>query len=561
VHIEPGQAQEIGWDVRIPAGIDALSWDISALDRASGASDHLRLQQKVAAAVPVRTVQATLTQLDGTFTLPVQKPADALAGGGVRAVFSDKLGGALPGVREYMSRYPYTCFEQRASKAVALRDPAAWRALMSELPAALDGDGLVKYFPRMSEGSDTLTAYLLEIAAAADYAIPDELRGRMQGALSNFVQGKIARAAALPTADLALRKLAALAALARGGLVRADMLDSIRVEPDLWPTSALLDWYDTLRLTPALPQRDARLQQAERILRARLDWQGTTLGFSTERSDGLWWLMASADVNANRLLLSVLDNEGWRADLGRLARGALGRQQAGHWDTTVANAWGVLALEKFSQRFEAAPVTGRTAVSLAGFDGAFDWDRQARGGSVLAPWPDGPASLTLRQQGGGKPWAVSQSLAAVPLRQPLSSGYKIVKTVTALEQKQPGRWSVGDSYRVRLEIDAQADMTWVVVDDPIPAGATVLGTGLGTDSALLAGGDRRAGWAQPAFEERTFEAFRAYYRLAPKGKWTVEYSVRLNTPGTFQLPPTRVEAMYAPAQFGALPNTGIAVAQ
>jgi len=34
-----------------------------------------------------------------------------------------------------------------------------------------------------------------------------------------------------------------------------------------------------------------------------------------------------------------------------------------------------------------------------------------------------------------------------------------------------------------------------------------------------------------AFEERSFEAFRAYYEYVPKGKWTVEYTVRLNRPG------------------------------
>ena len=33
----------------------------------------------------------------------------------------------------------------------------------------------------------------------------------------------------------------------------------------------------------------------------------------------------------------------------------------------------------------------------------------------------------------------------------------------------------GDVVRVRLDIDAQSDMTWVVVNDPIPSGATILG--------------------------------------------------------------------------------------
>jgi hypothetical protein len=41
------------------------------------------------------------------------------------------------------------------------------------------------------------------------------------------------------------------------------------------------------------------------------------------------------------LLLAVLDRREWREDMPRLVRGTLGRQQAGHWNTTVANAWGV----------------------------------------------------------------------------------------------------------------------------------------------------------------------------------------------------------------------------
>jgi uncharacterized protein YfaS (alpha-2-macroglobulin family) len=35
--------------------------------------------------------------------------------------------------------------------------------------------------------------------------------------------------------------------------------------------------------------------------------------------------------------------------------------------------------------------------------------------------------------------------------------------------------------------------------------------------------------------------------------------MRLNNPGTFGLPPTRVEALYAPSSFGALPNAAVVV--
>jgi uncharacterized protein YfaS (alpha-2-macroglobulin family) len=104
-------------------------------------------------------------------------------------------------------------------------------------------------------------------------------------------------------------------------------------------------------------------------------------------------------------------------------------------------------------------------------------------------------------------------------------------------------------------------MTWVVVDDPIPAGASILGTGLGRDSQIQSAGERERGWVWPAFKERANDGFRAYYAFVPKGKWSVEYTVRLNNAGQFTLPPTHVEAMYNPEMFGDTPNAPMTVVQ
>src|SRR4029453_324061 len=176
--------------------------------------------------------------------------------------------------------------------------------------------------------------------------------------LTQFVEGRISRRSALPTADLAIRKVAAINALARYGAATPKMLDSIAVEPSLWPTSAVIDWLGNPRRGKNIPNGTARRESAEGILRARLNFQGTTMTFSTERNDALWWLMISSDSNAVRMLLAVLERAAWREDVPRLVRGAVGRQERGHWNTTVANAWGALAMEKFSAPFDPAPVNG-----------------------------------------------------------------------------------------------------------------------------------------------------------------------------------------------------------
>jgi alpha-2-macroglobulin len=103
-------------------------------------------------------------------------------------------------------------------------------------------------------------------------------------------------------------------------------------------------------------------------------------------------------------------------------------------------------------------------------------------------------------------------------------------------------------------------MTWVVINDPIPAGASHLGRGLGGESAIAGGGGASDGRAWPAFQERAFDGFRAYYRYVPKGQLVAEYTVRLNQAGRFTMPGTRVEALYSPEMFGELPGTVLEVA-
>jgi uncharacterized protein YfaS (alpha-2-macroglobulin family) len=566
VSLAPGISQEVGWDVKVPLNAEALHWEIAAsATHADGTlvEDRMRTSQRVIAAVPVRTFQATIAQLEGSATLAVEMPADAIPGrGGVRVSLLPTLAGELAGVREYMSRYRYTCLEQLVSQAVALRDEGRWQGLMAALPSYLDRDGFAKYFTLLTEGSDVLTTYILSIAAEAGWDVPEPARGRMRNALQRFVRGEVTRSPEWRAADLSIRKIAALQALARWGRsIAPEDLASVAIEPNLWPTSAVIDWIDLLKRAPSLAQRDAQLAQAEQIVRSRLSFQGTTMGFSTERTDYLWWLMISGDVNANRVLLAMLDRDSWREDISRLVRGSLGRQQRGHWNTTVANAWGVLAMEKFAAAFEKEPVRGVTRAQLASQSRDLDWGRDAKGGALSFAWPQGRDDLALKHEGAGKPWSVVQALAAIPLKQPFSSGYRIGRSVSAVERKAADRWSRGDVARVHLELEAQSDMSWVVVNDPVPAGASILGTGLSRDSQILSGGEQKQGWVWPAFEERKFDSFRAYYRFVPKGKWVLEYSVRLNNPGEFVLPETRVEALYAPEMFGELPNGKVAVAQ
>ncbi len=317
-----GAARDVAWTAEVPIAGAQLAWDVSARLDDGTLADRLQITQRVIAPTPVRTYQATLLQLVGPASVPVERPADALPGrGGIEVTTQAKLVQNLDAVHEYMSAYPYQCLEQNLARAIALGDRRQWDAWMQRLPAYLDGAGLLRYFPTDAlPGEDALTAYVLAVAHHAEWGIPDAQRQRMLDGLAQFVTGRIQRDSALPTADLAVRKLAAIAALAAYGAADASMLDSLTLEPNLWPTSAVLDWLDILQRLPEVRSKASRIAAAENVLRSRLTLHGTSLVLSTERRDALWWLMISTDTNAARTLLAAIDRPAWQEDVPRLVR-------------------------------------------------------------------------------------------------------------------------------------------------------------------------------------------------------------------------------------------------
>jgi uncharacterized protein YfaS (alpha-2-macroglobulin family) len=611
VEIPAGEARELAWNVTAPAQLaqtrsEAILWEIEARDTLGGARDALKVRQRIVPAVPLTVQQATLVQVDGSFTLDVAPPADALPNrGGLKMSLQPKLAEGMPGVRDWFANYPFSCLEQKTSKAIGLRDGKLWQGVVAQLPSYLDSDGLASYFPprdgESNRGSDILTSYLLAATHEASsidpaFALSDAARAPMESGLIAFVEGRIQREFWSPRKDLDVRKLAALEALSRYGKARGAMTASITIAPNQWPTSAVIDWMQILKRVPDVPQRQQRLDEAGNVLKARLSYQGTKLIFSTEQDDYWWWLMTNGDVNTARLLLAVMDDPAWKDDIGRLANGFIGRQQNGAWHTTTANLWGGLALDRFSKVFESTPVTGTTTAVLrppavgnadsAARTDSVDWSRvervkasDASGAPNQGTWFGAPASpgnlrnntmflpwklptketLTVTQSGTGKPWLTLQSVAAVQLKAPFAAGYAIKKTITPVEQAKAGQYTRGDILRVTLEVSASADMTWVAITDPVPGGATILGSGLGRDSQIATQGEKRSGAGWPAFEERSFESFRSYYEYLPKGVVKMEYTVRLNNVGDFALPPSRVEALYAPEMFGEAPNARVKV--
>jgi len=553
ISLQAEESQLVVWDLAVPRGISDLKYTFEAQSD-QGAQDSLRFTQQVKPAVPVRVLQASLMVLNEPQSLPVALPEKAdPSRGGLDLSFSAGPGlDVLLGTRLFFQEYPYTCLEQRVSRAVGLDDRKLWEQIVKDMDAHLDQDGLLKYFPMMRHGSMTLTAYILSVSHEAGLILPKSREEALRHALKRAINGEIAdHEYRMPGDQLAYRKIMALEALTRFDSEPAILVKNLYLEPELLPHTTLIDVVQILSRYNADAALNELKDKAAQQLQARLRLSGTQYGLAGEEYNQISSLLSSPDSNAARLLLLGLDAKLWTPDHARMLEGLLRRQKRGAWSTTVANVWGTLALKSYLKKHPPAGADTKATVT---------WQEKTQNvglndqGSLHLNWPQKQENLTLGREGQGDVWASVIARAAVPLTEAFQAGYRLEKTLQPVEQKTKGKWSRGDIVKVTFNMEAGSDQTWVVLADPIPAGARILNASLRDES-----GQTASNFLSPAYVERRHEGYFAYFDFMPAGRHTVSYVMQVNNPGLFQLTTTRLEAMYAPDQYAELPNAPVQV--
>lgn len=569
--LKSGESKVMTLTTLVPQGLTELHASIRVKDVKGTASDSVKTTIRVEPAVPVRTLQATLWQYEKKESIPVQQPTDAIVGrGGLNVSMKASLSSGLVGVRRYMDEYPYSCLEQKLSKAIALQNKKQISELISDLPSYLDGDGNLKFFTMSLCGSPHLTRYVLNIAQASRIEIPAKTKDILLSAIEKQLLGQTycrswwdeIRNNKYQNEERVLW----LETLSRYKKFDRKQMSTLRPTPNLWKNETAVAWYQLLNREPEIAGRENLLKQASTILRTRLNFQGTTMtlqGSGNWESD--WQLFTSPDQEALGLFGAVLTDKTWAGDIGRLAKAITSRQKRGHWDTTTANAWGTVYMQTFSELFEKEKPSGETVITAGVQAKTVNWTKTPSGDAQLLPWPKdaSKAAIAFDHKGAGKPWIQLETRSAIALKAPLKMGYVVKRKLTPVVQAKAGQWKVGDVANVQLEIVARADQPWVVLKDPVPAGASHLGTGLSGSSQVLDKAPKEKGEANRwpiEYDEKSFDSYTAYAAYLPRGTYVLNYRIRFNSAGDFVLPTTRVEAMYSPESFGETPNAVLKVA-
>jgi uncharacterized protein YfaS (alpha-2-macroglobulin family) len=129
---------------------------------------------------------------------------------------------------------------------------------------------------------------------------------------------------------------------------------------------------------------------------------------------------------------------------------------------------------------------------------------------------------------------------------------------------------LGDVIRVDLTIIAPNDLYYVVVEDPLPAGAEAIDTGLATTSLLAMDptlsrtsstylGEEVGFYNRPLYwwwwnwysrSELRDEKVVLFADYLPKGTYEYSYTMRATLPGDFHVIPTVASEFYFPEVFG-----------
>jgi hypothetical protein len=415
----------------------------SCADKADGnvsAIDKICISQAVNPAVLTRTWMAQLSRIDGNVApINVNLPAQALPDkGGVKVNLMSTLGAGLTSVKEDLAHYPFVSLESLVSTAVVNGDQATWDAAMKRLPSQMDQEGFAMFYPSVSstQGSDMLTAYILSMSAYSGLKIPADQRTKMIDALKNFVQGRShlagSRGKQDTATDIVVRRVNAIEVLARLGQAQPAWLTSLPgVATQQLPTSTLIELVSTYEILRQAPERDSKLDGYQSALRTRLTRVGTGLKFTDDPN--ACYCLSSTDADQNRLILVLSSNPelatAWKAETPNLVQAAASMMNRGAWTTTIADAYGILAMRAFTKNDQA--VTGITGVTFnSSVTKSFDWST-GPAGVLKFGWPGtGTYAVDLKHQGTGAPWAIVAVDAAVPLTQKVEQHIQLTKAVS-----------------------------------------------------------------------------------------------------------------------------------
>ncbi|MBN1641874.1 MAG: Ig-like domain-containing protein [Anaerolineae bacterium] len=519
--------------------------------------------------------------------------------GGLTIQVDPSLAAGMRDGLDYLEHYPYECIEQTVSRWLpnvltyrALADLGIENAALEAELTEQVGVGLQRIYReqkydggwgwwRFSSSNPYLSAYVLfglvkaqDAGFTVDDSVIDDAIGYLRTALRS-------PATLEHTYEFNWQAfmLYVLAEADAGDLSRAVRLFQDR---------ARLSEYGKAYLALALSIADSDGASSARVQTLLSDLSSAAILSAT----GAHWEEDKVDqrsMNTNTRSTAIVLDAFARLDPGNAiaanaVRWLMAARSAGHWETTQETAWSLIALTDYMAMTGELQADYRYLLALNGQileEGEItpqDVDRTVR---VEIPIAD------LLAQEVNRVWVVREATApdqddagrlyyAMYLEYYLpvedvdaeSRGIIVARQYLPVDCDEDASCapldsaSMGDVVRVKITIIAPHDLSYLVVEDPLPAGCEAVDRSLKTTSVVsedptLARQEQETGWGWYEWgwwwfthSEVRDEKVALFADYLPRGTYEYTYLIRASVPGAFLTMPTLAYEMYFPEVWG-----------
>jgi uncharacterized protein YfaS (alpha-2-macroglobulin family) len=327
---------------------------------------------------------------------------------------------------------------------------------------------------------------------------------------------------------------------------------------------------------------DARVRSLVNELMNRAILTTTEAHWEEQRID--YWAMSS-DTRTTALALQALV----RADpqnflIPNATRYLMGLRDHGTWQTTQETSASAIALAEYVAASGELTADYTYKVVLGGKslrEGSVNTQNLADPIQVAVALADmqipggGQSQLAISKVGQGRLYYTMRlrTYADAVSVKPLDRGMAIERqyvavasdTLTPTGQLVTGA-KLGEVVQVRLTIHLPTDMTYLAIEDYLPAGLEPLDTSLKTSASAaqdqgLTDSDGYPGWWYFTRSEIRDNRVALFATELQSGTYTYTYLARATTPGTFQTLPAIGYQMYAPEVYGRSSGASFIVVQ
>ncbi len=515
--------------------------------------------------------------------------------GNLRITFSPTVVGGLEESFQYMAKYPFSCWEQKLSKAVAAanflnlrqRIPPSlqWPEPTSTVSAALNeaanfqasNGGMGYYSPRDETVGPFLSAFtLLAFEQLKDhkFTVPPSVHKKLREYNLNLIRRQSFPSFYSKEMASSVRAIA-LAALARSGdLTKADLERYLPALPEM-------DLFGRAHFAQAALRTPGANALLTKALQAILGAANETAGkFQLVESTGPEWTrIHTSTLRSQCAILSAFSQAAAEAqhaaslkDLPfKLMRVITeSRRSEGFWNGTQENLYCQQAVIDYAKQYEATSpnvsfvgLLNGEKLSQGGFKDFFD--KVLSFARPVQPSDVGKSLVvkTTRQGEGALYQQTALTFSPTGYLEPQNLGMEVRREYFVERNGKFSKIDAGEEWaklakgeliRVDLRLRLPAPRNYVVLSDPLPAGFEALNAELGTTSQVDAAKNQETVFGVNlwgfSFREYRHDQVNFYSERLDKGDYELSYTAQVIGKGKFTVPPTKAEEMYDADVFG-----------